>query len=805
MPVTSFQIFVPRKTAAGQLPIMKLRVIVSLESEATVGAPVTFQITDPRTPAVVRTFGPLSTGSASALQAFDPTPPGAANFDAVEVFPPDAACPASDPCRRRYLFVFDLDSDFDPNNSCVNTMAADETWEIEVTSGPDITSVCVNSLDRNIPGDECTGGLRPVPSTEPVASVVGFPPPSLACAEYRPGLDAVLVLDKSGSMGSSTLGGAPQPKIDALQDAVTDFVTLWDGLRTSEGAMAPTDNIGVVLFDANASWWSAIPAGLNSFAAVQATILTQVGTITHGGSTSIGDGLILADGVLGTADPTRRRVILLMSNGKQNTSEMAAIVGNQVFTHPKNNSAATTLLPNQSNYQIYSVTVGTSTAVSPAINQDLATATGGYYINSEDDAALLSPFFLELLQNFVKFNTWETHRLIHENVSLGAPYETRVPFTSTTQHVMMTLRWPVRMGVMRLSVRPSGEPNPTEMIDEGGPIVLNFDVPTSPAYNFVDEWEVRVEVLDPIGDVSEIPFDLVIQGDDIALDTRMSIVPQDYVPGDQIQLEARVTELGRPVEKLVDGAGATLLARVVKPGLGIGDLLSDSAASADEPFPSDPSTQADAKLHNELQENPQNLVRDDSDTVTLVHDGNGVYRGTYRVEEPGHYNFLFGLEGGAANVGRFSRMHLETAYVRPAPDASATEIKTDIQQGDKRNQLVVTFKPRTRFGGRLGPGWKNYFWFTAQGQTPIKPKDNLDGTYVARIPFTGMTPPTVAMHFLDVSFVIDDEVTPDKLPVPLDGKTELVPSVTGKKKSPLLGCILALVAFIRDLLKKLFS
>ena len=809
MPVTSFQITVPRKTAAGQLPIMKLRVIVSLETEATAGSPVTFQVTDSR--AIARSFGPLSTGSASALQAFDPVPPGATAFDALEVFPPDATCPASDPCRRRYTFVFDLDSDFNAGGFCANTMAADETWTIAVTGGPNITSACVNSLDRNISGQECTGLLRLVPLTEPVAAVVGFPAPTQPCGEYRPGLDAVLVLDKSGSMSSSTLGGAPQPKSDALQDAVTDFVTIWDGLRTSEGPMAPVDNIGVALFDGNASWWTSIPPGLNAFASAKNTILGNVGSIAAGGSTSIGDGLLLAAGVLGTVDPTRRRVILLMSNGMQNTSEMVAVTGGQVFTHPSGNPGATTLLPNQSNFQIYAVTVGTSTAVSPQINQDVATATKGFYINSEDDAALLSPFFLELLQNFVKFSTWETHRLVHQRVSPSAPYEASVPFTSTTQHVMVALRWPARAGVLRLSVKPSGEAVPVVMTGQGS-VVLNFDVPTSSVYNYVDAWEVRVEVADPGVPMTHIavpqgniPFDLVILGDDIALDTDMSIVPHDYVPGDQIQLQARVTELMRPVESLSSGGGDTLVVQVVKPGVGIGDLLSDSSASTDQPFADDPSTSADAKLHNELQENPKSLVRDGSDAVTLVHAGNGVYRGTYQVQESGHYNFLFGLEGRAENVGRFSRMHLETVYVRPAPDASATEIETSIQTKGDLSHLLIKVRPRTKLGGRLGPGWMNYIWFTTPGQSPVKPQDNLDGTYTAQIPFTGAQPPTVAMHFVDASFVIDDEVTSDKLPVPLDGKTVLVPSVTGKKKSPLLGCILALVAFVRGLLKKLSS
>lgn len=69
----------------------------------------------------------------------------------------------------------------------------------------------------------------------------------------------------------------------------------------------------------------------------------------------------------------------------------------------------------------------------------------------------------------------------------------------------------------------------------------------------------------------------------------------------------------------------------------------------------------------------------------------------------------------------------------------------------------------------MGPGWANYFWLTAPGVTPFKPIDNLNGAYTARTQFTG-APPAVKLHFLRVSTVIDDSVTADNLPVPLDDR-----------------------------------
>lgn len=769
MAVASFQITVPRKVAAGQLPITRLKAIVAVESDAA----VTFQVSDPQ--AVVRPIDPVQPGSDNVLVAFNPAPAGAVERDELNVVSPSVALLASDPLRRRYEFWFELLSDYNPGAACANTMAAaSETWTISVTAGPQITSVCLISFDLNVLGAQCGATPRPVPLSEPVAAVAGFPPATSPCIESRPGVDSVLVLDRSGSMASSTLGGAPQPKIEALRDAVTDFVGVWNNLRASEGA-APADNIGVALFNQDAIWWPEIPAGLNSFDDQQATILANVGGILEGGATSIGDGLLLADGVLNSADATRRRVILLMSDGKQNTDQMIGVLGGQVVTHTLANPANTSVLPNQSKYQIYSVTIGTGTAVSAQINQDVATATKGFYINSETNAGQLSPFFLELLQNFVRFNSWETYRLVSERVSRTQSYSTTLRVTSTTQHLVINLRWPKRMAMLRLSVTPAGEAQPTVATGSEN-IILRFDLPTSAAYDYLGEWKLEVEVIEaPATHEVMIPFELVVLGEDAAFDSEMDIAPRDYVPGDEIELSAKLTEFGRPLDGLAGQPGATLVARVVKPGVSIGDLLSESQAPSTPPNDQDVYSAAEAKLFNELQKNPAALVRDDSDTVTLVDSGDGVYRGRYAVQTPGHYSFLFGLTGNGRNTGGFSRMQLKTAYVRPAPDPAATDIQATVDTRDG-NRLLVSMTPKTKFGHKLGPGWANYFWFKTPGRPAVKCRDNLDGTYSATIPFTGPAP-LVSLHFLPVSMVIGDSVTEDKLPAPLDDSNALVPVV----------------------------
>jgi hypothetical protein len=107
-----------------------------------------------------------------------------------------------------------------------------------------------------------------------------------------------------------------------------------------------------------------------------------------------------------------------------------------------------------------------------------------------------------------------------------------------------------------------------------------------------------------------------------------------------------------------------------------------------------------------------------------------------------------------------------------------TEITTSVDFEPDGSSLVVSMTPRTLSRSRMGPGWANYFWFTTPAGDAFKPTDNLDGTYTATIPFSGNTPPSVALHFLRVSAVIGDTVEPDQLPVSLGPETQIHPDIT---------------------------
>jgi len=788
----NFQIRVPKKS---EFAIFQTTAIVTLNADA----PVTFTIKDPEGEEV--TIGPLSAGSDSEFRDF-PIPSGLTTQDSVTIVAPDGSLSSDDPGRYRYIIhVFpNTNTDFS-GGTCVDVMPVspgEEFFTIRVEpTDPKVTGVCLVSFDLNTSGSECFDAHPIDPEVDSgVATVVGFPAPQ-PCEQFRPDVDVVLVLDKSGSMNSSTLGGAPDSKIQALRDAVVDFVDVWDNLRNSEGLDAPNgDRIGLLFFDSNEHWmndvgvpaWSSVADGLHNFDTIKSTITSHINEVNAGGSTSMGDGLVAAASAFNLTND-HRKVILLMSNGKENTTLRVSVDDpsdpQEVQTYSGNPADATSL-PNQNHLQIYSVTVGTSSAVSPDINEDIARATGGFYINSEDNAELLRPFFIELLQNFVKFNTWETLRMVSESVTRQQPsYLLDFPVSTTTRAFSVNLLWNRGLAVLRLTLIPPGGGDPIVKTGQGA-IRINVELPLNFSYDPLGKWNVKIELIDPIGHVNKIPFDIVILGDDLAVKSDLSIIEADYVPGDQIRLQAKVTEFGKPVLNIGSNTKDKLLVEIVKPGAGIGDLLSDSTASTEQPSSDDTMTDADAKLHNELQEHPDQLVRN-PDTIMLLDNGDsangddaagdGIYSAAYRAELPGHYNFLFALEGTTQSAGRFSRQQLKTIHVRSVPDVDSTEVQTSIQQTADGNILTIDMTPRTKFGHRMGPGWANYFWFTAPGQSPFKAQDNMDGTYTATLIFSGDTPPKVSLHFLNVSVIIDDSVTSEKLPVPLDGNNMFLPDV----------------------------
>jgi len=828
-----FTINIPKKTTSPFLPITLVEGFVGLSKTIAVSGSVTFAFTDEHGVSrniVCSTTACTPSPSTSACPAPDASwvcfplnnnETGAAGGDRIQVL--QVSGPTEDPVR--YEIHFKLLSNFTitSSNTCVNTQfAALDTYTVKVSSANsnEIMGVCLESFDGLLRPNTnaCTAANHesyeiPIPldsANDPVATVDSQPQPSFACYQgknARPSLDVVMVLDKSGSMSIKD-DSSTTSRIDALQSAVGSFLDTWAGLSPS------SDDVGIVTFSTSPTLQTALQDVKNNASSIKTTVNATCpsGSICPDGSTSIGGGLNTANPLLPPASG-RRKVILLMTDGQQNTDPWVEITSGtnpSIALYCKNSAdplctiPATCTLANPcplSNLpQVYTVTLGPSQSVDPGIQQAIGNLTHSFYLNSEENPSLLSPFFMELLQNFVRFNSYETVRMIHKAETPPLPFSTTMPISTTSHDAVFSLMWPSQFGPLRMTVTPPGAAQAIVRQGASGFVSLVVQLPLPAPFDPPGDWKVTVDAAPAVGiragaGGSNVPFDLHVTTDDAGIKSELSVVPSDYTAGDDIRLRAKLAFFGVPIRGLGSHPGDTIKVEPLAPGKSVGDALSDSSArSTPPPPPTDIQAGAEAKLFNMLQSDPLVLKRIGTDAIQLYDDGkpehgddvagDGIYSALYPATTPGHYNFLFSVESTDPNSVRFSRQQLRTAYVRAVPDAGNTVFQTSIVTRDNRNVLNIVMTPRVKPGpgclknnpkcGRMGPGWANYFWFTTPGRAPFKATDDLKGNYTATLSFTGSNPPSVDIHFENVLAVIGDSVTSDELPDPLGQGNVLV-------------------------------
>ncbi len=771
--VQTFAVDVPDQTP----PLRTVKLTVTLRPMTS---SVEFTLTSPH--GATRTLDPVSPGS---------TPPpytigSGSTQDRILLEAPAAGADAPD--DRIYVISLRLDSDYDDEggNCDTSTMSGDEQWVVEA-DGDKIQSVQVESMPSIFAaGGGCADGT-PLPASDPDRATVTEPAVD-ACVEGdgpRPPIHAVLVLDVSGSMGNTVTGIAgAEEKIVALQQATRDFVDVWSQIRSAEATSCPSvpdDQLGVVLFRSSASWWGPLGSGLHDFSVASSTINSTIGSLSASGSTALGQGLQLADGALpapsSSAPNPPRRVVLYLSNGIQNVRPYAKEQSGSIVLEESSGATSTLTNLGADEASVYAVTVGTDAVTNPDVNQTIARGGGGDYINSEVNATILRPFFLEVLQETLAFATAQTALIESGSVGRAASYTTQVGLNTTSRFASFNLAWPRRQAVLRMRVTAPGGGPTFEGRGEGTiRIPVSFPLEEAPVTD--QPWTVEVEMIDPIGNVQSVPVELSVFADDAAVKAEFDVDKTRYAPGDDVTVFARVTEYGMPIEALrLEG---TVKARLARPGTPIGDLLARRDASTEAPSQGDVLSATEAELYNLLQEEPD-LLQPTVETIEMRDDGvgadqtadDGTYTGQFTAETYGHTNILFNVQGPSDGAGLTRRQRLESVYVRAVPDEAETDVQAATQSTPNGPVLRLTLTPRVSSGALVGPGWNYYYVLQTDAGQTIHPEDNGDGTYVADISYTGSVP-TVDLHYLNVASIIDasTEVLPE-----LNEATQFLPSV----------------------------
>jgi len=798
-PVSQLQIKVPHRTSP-QFEISALKITLLLDTSD----PITLSIGGGSSG--TRATQSMNLNSAAndcfagsvCFTDFDAVPAPAKQADSLVIVKPLQVGfdPATVGNNKVTLFL-QLSSNIDESNPlCSSTMNADETWTITVTSNVPtanrIAGVAVQSLDRKAGGACPSTQFRTIPPDDgPVATTIA---PAPEFTSGRVGLDAVLVLDRSGSM--SALDGTATDRLTKLKTATNQFLSMWKSLRDSESTaqiQSPTDHVGIVFFDQGTLWTTGVTSNhiVEFNAAALSGLTSGVTAVPIGGSTSIGNGLIAAtdtSGLPSAAGTTNRRIIMLMTDGAQNTEAMASADGTSIVTtrtDPVTHAIVQTTLPKQP-FQLFTVTVGNAFGPDAPINQALATATGAYTLNTTHPAAELDAFFLQTLQNAHKFSTVETMRVIQDVTKAAAPFKTQFPVTSTTTRLAFSLSWPPgRLNVLRARLTPPGGGTPIDFTPSPGLATFmtqSLRLPLQGGVNAAGLWTLEI-ITDNVESTAGVAFNFVLMGDDSTINSSLGIVGGEHSVGQDIKITAQVNDFGRALKGLGLQSGAIVKAFVVKPGNNVGDVLSDRAAQPVPPTPTDTSTPAERKLAAILAEDPNALKQIPGEVI--LHDdgaagddkaGDGIYTAVVPAEFEGHYNVVFLIEGVSASGGRFVRQQIRTVHVRSMPDPATTQVATQVTSGAAGSILNVVVTPRNRREGKLGPAWANYIWGRLPNGAPVRFTDRLDGTYLAQVPFSGSTPPPVSVHFLPEPVVRPDDFVP--APGDLTAGNQIVGDVT---------------------------
>jgi len=710
--------------------------------------------------------------------------------------PPDRGATAE---KLRYEITLTLSSDY--NSECrSNPMDGDEAWSISLVPKspphPMIQSACPVSFRQRSDSVTSCDAVPPVKPDGPKAQIQSEG--DVACMGSRPPVSAVLVLDKSGSMSNEASTSSSESRIEALRGSVDEFVKTWKDIRAEEANtessfpstidLTRDDELGVVFFEGDAKRmdemgvadWSTRDDVLYDFSDLggdeDSDLTPNLDDVEPGGVTSLGDGLIEAVNALGTGEsPDRRKVILAMTDGLQNTSEYVAPdkENSTVETHPEGRPTDTTpLLESADDIQINTVTTGPPSSVNADLNEDLALATGGDYQNAEIDASEMRLFFTQMLQNFVKFTSFET--LHQTEVSFGRgfgagsdTYRSTMPVTITSTSLVATLSAPRNAGYFGLRlVGPNGQ---TYEEEGTGTVTLSVPLVEKDPENVAGEWAAEVELIESASDEANAYLSVI--SDDFGVSSDFSAADGDTEPGLKFPVQARLTGLGGPIEN------ADVRVTVERPDTAKGDVLSRADVDPTPPDVGDSFTPAEAKLYQLMQQNPGLLSRS-SNTIQLADDGqgadqtagDGTYSDSVEVTEPGHYTLHYVVEGTTEEEGAFRREQIRTVHARAVPNWGPTTVQPNVDDGTLQLRII----PRTYTGSLIGPGFTNYLWLTTPDGTQLRPEDQLNGAYTAEIPFSGQRP-EVDLHFLRLSTSLSDDIS--EPPVELGEETRLASGI----------------------------
>lgn len=558
-------------------------------------------------------------------------------------------------------------------------------------------------------------------------------------------IDVVLVLDKSGSMG--TISESPKTRWDALITAVDAFIDKFEEFKVDG------DRFSISYFDSNVK--NGLGTEMAPFIGITSTppsSKTQINTSLMppngpAGLTAMGEAMIHAKAKLPVSDK-RTKVEILFTDGEQNWPNHNRLVapGGEKL----NDGTPINIGPGTAagSIKIYAVGIGSAGSV-PAILTDIAGSNRGIAwptLTGEETTfktnftnaftQLLSQFSPQILGHF-------------RGVPNGSSVDSATFVCNKSSNKLLFEVY--SSGRMPATFEKDGRAvNPSSIRSGPGYEIYIFNFPMAdPSMTLQGLWKVKVMTRN--SDFSALSannptknsgnYDIIAITDDHWLDYTCSTGSAKFKSGDTF----------KPSVKLSHGGTAITDARVhvtiFKPGQTLGNLLATTNITLNGSAGPD-TTSAGIRKYEQLLNDPDflNKMLPTNQSFDLTHSGNGLYTGSGGIlDTSGVYKIIFSINDTLAGGDIIKRTEEQAIYVQfPDVDLAASNA---VLTGSG-TQWILTIKPMTTQHLFVGPAFQQVFGLTGTGIILKDVVDVGDGSY--QLKFDGNPDADINLTLLDV-------------------------------------------------------